>query len=83
MISWVLRDVMYTEALKPLLAEPQRGDYMMIAPPASKADPFDDVVWGCSPIFVPFAPHAPIRAFEAVAAIFFHDDAPPTPAHHR
>eukprot|EP00965_Chrysotila_dentata_P218136 6190421-Pleurochrysis_carterae.AAC.2 len=50
---------------------------MMIALPASKADPFD-VVWGGTPTYVPFAPHAPIRAFEAVAAIFRHDDAPPT-----
>eukprot|EP00965_Chrysotila_dentata_P003009 97454-Pleurochrysis_carterae.AAC.1 len=67
---------MYVTAPPDLLRRPQVGDYLVIAPPASKADKFG-VVWSGNPIYLHYMQHTPLDAFSAVADIFLRFEAPP------
>ena len=65
-IKWSVGGKVYpalTPALRNLMTD---GDYLIVRPPPSKADPFA-LRWGISPIYLPYIEAAPICAARAVA----------------
>ena len=77
-LSWILRGRAYDPGCAPpeLLANLQVGDFAVLTPCSSKADPFD-MVWGGNPIYLPFTPGEPLCAAAALAAIELCDELPP------
>ena len=50
-LSWCLRGRVYSSPPSDLLRHPQPGDYAIVVPPPSKADPTGEV-WGALPIYL-------------------------------
>ena len=50
-LRWMLRGVVYSTPPPDLLADPRQGDYAILIPPVSKADP-TGAVWGALPIYL-------------------------------
>ena len=77
-LQWFLRGKMYGHGSQngppppDLLSSPRVGDFAVLTPPPSKSDPFD-MVWGGSPIWLPFVADEPLCAFPALAAIEIRD----------
>ena len=58
------------------LSDPRPGDFLILRPPPSKADPWD-AIWGANPIYLPLAPStlSPLLCpFRAVAAQYIAGD---------
>ena len=72
-LAWYLRGKHYaaTQAPAELLRNPQSGDFAILTPGPSKSDP-NDMVWGNSPIWLPFSDDE-LSAFSALAAIELND----------
>ena len=64
-LRWVLRGVVYSTPPPDLLASPRFGDYAILIPPVSKADP-TGAVWGALPIYLH---HHPTDAHSAFAKL--------------
>ena len=79
-MSWWLSGKTYASGAVPphLLMHPQPGDFVILTPPPSKADPFD-MVWGDKPVWLPYSSD-PLAAFNYLASIERCDPIIDTPA---
>ena len=78
-VSWVIQGDHIAWANASQLRSLSEGDYLMVRPPPSKADPFA-LVWGNRPIFVPFRAHEPINAARMVRDRFLRFPVSPATA---
>ena len=67
-LQWCLRGTLYTDPPPDLLRNPHVGDYAILVPPPSKADPFGEV-WGALPIYLHYSPTDPDAAFNHLATL--------------
>jgi len=67
LISWHIRGSPVKDPTDAQLAALTEGDFMLVTPPPSKADPFN-TVWGALPVYVPFH-NTKRNAARAVAAL--------------
>ena len=61
-VKWSLRGTVYVDPPAELLRSPWIGDFAIVVPPPSKADPFGEV-WGALPIYLHYAPADADSAF--------------------
>jgi hypothetical protein len=67
-LQWCLRGVIYADPPADLLRHPRNGDYAILIPPPSKADPYGEV-WGALPIYLHHSPTDPDAAFNHLATL--------------
>ncbi|KOO34225.1 hypothetical protein Ctob_015819 [Chrysochromulina tobinii] len=67
-LQWCLRGIIYADPPPDLLRHPKVGDYAILVPPPSKADPYGEV-WGALPIYLHYAPSEPDAAFNHLATL--------------
>ena len=67
-LQWCLRGVIYADPPPDLLRHPRMGDYAILVPPPSKADPYGEV-WGALPIYLHYSPTEPDAAFNHLATL--------------
>ena len=67
-LQWCLRGIIYADPPPDLLRHPRVGDYAILVPPPSKADPYGEV-WGALPIYLHYAPSEPDAAFNHLATL--------------
>ena len=67
-LRWVLRGVVYSTPPPDLLASPRLGDYAILIPPVSKADP-TGAVWGALPIYLHHHPADSHSAFAKLSKL--------------
>jgi hypothetical protein len=65
-MSWCLRGTVYSTPPQDLLKNPVHGDYCIVVPPVSKADPTGEV-WGALPIYLHYDIHDGDCAFTHLA----------------
>ena len=65
-IKWRIGGATYPALTPALRAQMRHGDFLIVRPPPSKADPFA-LRWGINPIYLPYEELAPICAARAVA----------------
>lgn len=73
-VAWLLRGTMYDSQRAPreLLESPSVGDFVVLTPCPSKSDQLG-IVWGGTPIWLPFQREEPLCAFAALARIELED----------
>jgi len=67
-VRWCLRGRIYSSPPLDLLRSPRPGDYMILVPPVSKADP-TGAVWGALPIYLHYDHTDSTCAFTCCAAL--------------
>ena len=67
-LQWCLRGIIYADPPPDLLRHPRVGDYAILIPPPSKADPYGEV-WGALPIYLHHSPTDPDAAFGHLATL--------------
>ena len=83
-VSWLIGGAVYAKTTPPLavLSAARDGDFLILRPPPSKADPWD-AVWGADPIYLPFVATLDAAAqrlcpFRTVAKIYASGDKDPS-----
>jgi hypothetical protein len=66
-LAWLIAGVLHRNPAEAMLQALGPGDYLVISPPPSKADPFG-VVWGSLPIYVAYT-HSPTNTANLVARL--------------
>ena len=67
-LQWCLRGTLYADPPPDMLRSPHVGDYAILVPPPSKADPYGEV-WGALPIYLHYSPTDPDAAFNHLATL--------------
>jgi hypothetical protein len=67
-LKWALRGRLYSSPPLDLLRSPRAGDYAILVPPVSKADPTGEV-WGALPIYLHYSATDTDAAFHHLAAV--------------
>jgi hypothetical protein len=74
-VSWIIQGVAVPRLTQHQLLGLKEGDYVVLKPPPSKADPFA-LVWGNRPIYGAFLPHQKANMARAIRDLFVHVHVP-------